>query len=207
MANMTYQQRLIATASMYGKSVSEFEMGVWENALKKYDDEQVARALESHITDPDKGQFMPKVADIVRLIDGDTKDRANMAWSKAFNAITTVGQYEDVCFDDGVIHAVVEEMGGWVKFCLMTHDEISYNQHRFVELYKTNARHGKAYPKLLIGLAGAENRLTGQKVAPPVPIGDVGKCRLVYKNGGNYRQNSANVLAGVTQKLTEQVAS
>lgn len=208
MSAMDYKQRLIATAAMYGKSMSPFEIGVWEDALKNYEEAQIARALESHIKNPDNGQFMPKVADIVRLIDGDSQDRAHIAWQKAFEGISSVGQYEDVCFDDGHIHSVIEEMGGWEKFCLMTTDEISFRQRDFINLYKTNSRHNKPYPKLLIGTAGAQNRLTGRKVAPPVPIGDTEQCRLTYKNGGGYRQaTGGNLLSDVTAKLVQKEAA
>lgn len=205
---MTFEQALIATAAMYGKVISEFELSIWEKtpALAKCDDETKKRALQAHIENPDNGQFMPKIADIVRLIDGDSKDRAMLAWGKAFNAITQVGQYEDVCFDDGVIHNVIDEMGGWTKFCLMTFDEISYTQDRFCKLYRANSRANKPYPKVLIGISGEQNRLSGQKVAKPVPIGNVEQCRLVYKNGGSQRLNTPNPVANIAEKVALGVA-
>lgn len=206
MSRLTTDQLLTAIAPMYGKSLTAYELEIWTKALATYDQERIERAFDSHIKNPDNGQFMPKIADIVRLIDGDSKDRAMLAWGKAFNAITQVGQYEDVCFDDGIIHNVIDEMGGWTKFCLMTSDEISYNQHRFCELYRANSRANKPYPKVLIGVSGEQNRLSGQKVANPVPIGDVEQCRLVYKNGGAQRLNAPNPVANIAENLALGVA-
>ncbi len=207
MVSVKFTEQLIATMAMYGKSVSEFEISVWEKALKRFDDDAKCRALQDHIQDPDNGQFAPKVANIIKLIEGDTKDKAHVAWAKAFDTIQTVGQYEDVCFDDGVIHSVIEEMGGWVKFCLMKSDDISYNQHRFKELYITNFKAQKPHPKLLTGVASQQNRLTGRPVAKPIPIGNIEQCRLVYKNGGGYRQtNGGNLIGDVVKKITQEVA-
>ncbi len=204
---MMFQENLTATMAMYGKTVSEWEIKVWAKSLERFDDDTKCRALQNHIQNPDNGQFPPKVADIIKLIEGDSKDRAMLAWGKAYTAITQVGQYEDVCFDDGVIHTVIDEMGGWAKFCLMKSDDIGYMQHRFCELYRSNYRVDKPHPKFLLGVSGEQNRLSGQKVNPPVPIGDVEKCRLVYKTGGGNRLNNSNALVDVTKKLTQQEAS
>ncbi len=204
---MNFAQHLISTAAMYGKSVSEWEIAMWEEDLSRFDEESKIRALKEHRKNADNGQFMPKIADIIKLIEGDSKDRAMLAWGKAFKAITQVGQYEDVCFDDGVIHTVIDEMGGWVKFCLMESDDISYMQHRFCELYRSNCRVNKSFPKFLVGVAGEQNRLNCLEVKPPVPIGDTEQCRLVYKNGGGSRNKGGNILADVTQKLTQQQRS
>ena len=59
----------------------------------------VADALNRHAVNPDNGQFLPKPADIVRLINGNTVDRALVAWSTVERAIRSTGPYQSVVFD------------------------------------------------------------------------------------------------------------
>ena len=43
-----------------------------------------------------------------------------------------VGAYQSVAFDDPVIHAVIEDLGGWTKLCRSDLKELSYMEHRFL---------------------------------------------------------------------------
>jgi len=60
---------------------------------------------------------MPKPADIIRAIKGNSQTQSLQAWSKVEDAIRLVGPYRSVVFDDLAIHGVLQEMGGWVKLC------------------------------------------------------------------------------------------
>jgi hypothetical protein len=53
---------------------------------------------------------MPKPADIVRNLQGTASDRSLIAWGKLLEAMRRVGAYRSVAFDDGAIHAAVEDM-------------------------------------------------------------------------------------------------
>ena len=48
-------------------------------------------------------------------LDGTVTDRAALAWGKVLEAMSSVGAYSDVVFDDPAIHAAIEDCGGWVK--------------------------------------------------------------------------------------------
>jgi len=76
-----------------------------------------------HLMNPDTGQFLPKPADIVRMLGGRTLDRALMAWAKVDKAVRQIGTYESVVFDDALIHRVLHEMGGWVGMGQKTENE------------------------------------------------------------------------------------
>lgn len=130
---------LIADVLGYWKQdVSEFALTVWWNGCQRYEFEEVARALSDHATDPDKGQFAPKVADIVRILGGTKSDRSLREWSRVHEAMGRVGAYTDVDFGDGATHAAIRDMGGWPKLCRTSTDQLSYLQHRFCELYKAH---------------------------------------------------------------------
>jgi hypothetical protein len=133
----------------YKQDVSQFTLSVWWNGCKKFEFEQVAKALSDHATDPDKGQWAPKVADIVRILGGTRSDRSLREWSRVYEAMGSVGAYQDVDFGDGATHSAIRDMGGWPKLCRSNLDDLSYLQHRFCELYKVHDGNSAGAPALM----------------------------------------------------------
>ena len=170
--------------AFYRQDVSRFAMSVWWEACKGFDFEQVAKAFNAHALDPERGQFAPKPADLIKALQGTKTDRARMAWGKTFDAMQMVGAYQSVVFDDPVIHCVIEDLGGWTKVCRSDLNELSYLEHRFCEAYRAySGRTDLVYPAKLIGEFEAINRHEGRKVAPPTLIGNPEKARQVLKVG------------------------
>jgi hypothetical protein len=170
----------------YRQSVSEFTLSVWWQACQPFDLEQVSKALTSHATDPERGQFAPKVADVVRILSGTVTDRAALAWGKVHEAMSAVGAYRDVCFDDPAINAALEDLGGWPKNCRTELKDLSYLQHRFCESYKAYTGRGTfAYPRSLMGDRSSDAEYEKKGIRPPAPalIGDSSKARTVYEGG------------------------
>lgn len=170
----------------YGKDVSKFALGVWWQACERFEFEQVSKALTRHAMDPERGQFAPKPADLVRMLAGTATDRAQIGWGKACDAMQRVGAYQDVVFDDPVIHAVIEDLGGWPKFCRSSLDELSYVQHRFTESYRAYAgRESVEYPRRLAGERAPDSVYFQRGLPAPKPavIGDLGKASAVYRAG------------------------
>lgn len=171
----------------YRQPVSEFTMSVWWQACQPYTLEQVSKALTAHATDPERGQFAPKVADLVRILSGTHTDRAALAWGKAHEAMSAVGAYTDVVFDDPAIHAAVEDCGGWPKMCRTDVKELSYLQHRFCESHKAYVGRGKFdYPRRLAGDRSPDSEYEKRGIPLPKPalIGNADKARTVYQGGG-----------------------
>lgn len=163
---------LISDALGYWRQdVSEFALSVWWNGCQQYEFEDVAKALSAHATDPDKGQFAPKVADVVRILGGTRTDRSLLAWGKVHEAMSRVGAYSDVDFGDSATHAAIQDMGGWPKVCRTNVDQLSYLQHRFCELYKAyDGRQVEHIP--LVGDRSPDEmyRRRGLKAPEPVRI-------------------------------------
>jgi hypothetical protein len=171
----------------YGKDCSNFTLQVWWAACQRFDYEQVATAMQRHATDPDRGQFAPKVADIIRVLDGTTTDRAALAWGKVLEAMGSVGAYSDVVFDDPAIHAAVEDLGGWPKVCRTETKELSFLQHRFQEAHRAYTGRGQfAYPRRLAGDRSPDHDY--ERRGLPLPkaalVGDERRAALVYQGGG-----------------------
>lgn len=161
---------LIADALGYWKQdVSEFALQVWWSGCQNFELKQVSMALSEHATDPDKGQFAPKVADIVRILGGTKTDRSLREWSRVNEAMSSVGAYSDVDFGDSATHAAIRDMGGWPKICRTELSQLSYLQHRFCELYKSHDGHCEASPAL-VGDRSPDETYRKRGIKPPEPV-------------------------------------
>lgn len=171
----------------YRQPVSEFTLSVWWQACQPFSLEQIRKAMTAHATNPDGGQFAPKVADLVRILEGTHTDRAMLAWGKVHEAMSAVGAYQDVVFDDPAIHAAIEDCGGWPKLCRTELKELGYLQHRFCESHKAYAARGAFdYPRRLAGdrSSDIEYERKGLPAPAPILVGDVERCRSVFMGGG-----------------------
>lgn len=172
--------------AFYGKDVSRFALDVWWQSCRPFEFDQVARALTRHAMDAERGQFAPKPADVVRQLAGTATDRAMLAWGKAIDAASRVGAYTDVVFDDPAIHAAIEDLGGWPKFCRGDVKDLSYLQHRFTQSYSAYGNKGDFdYPARLMGDRSPDDVYAKRGLPPPKPavIGDVEKARAVARIG------------------------
>ncbi|MDM0043750.1 DUF6475 domain-containing protein [Variovorax dokdonensis] len=178
---------LVADAlAYYRQPASEFTLSVWWQACQPFELEQVSKAMTVHATHPERGQFAPKVADIVRILQGTHTDRANLAWGKALDAMARVGAYTDVVFDDPAIHAVIEDVGGWPKACRTEMKDLSYLQHRFCQAYTAYIGRGAFdHPRRLMGDRSPDHEYErkGLPVPKPAIVGDPKLCALVYQGG------------------------
>lgn len=171
----------------YRQNVSEFTLSVWCQACEPFTLEQVRKALTAHATDPERGQFAPKVADLVRILSGTHTDRALLAWGKTLEAMSSVGAYQDVVFDDAAIHAAVEDCGGWPKVCRTELKDLGYLQHRFCESHKAYTGRGSFdYPRRLMGDRSPDSEYEKKCLPAPTPVvvGDVWAARRVFEGGG-----------------------
>lgn len=184
---------LAKVMSIYGKQITNGFVDVFFDSLSGYDLESVRRGLNAHVQNPDSGQFPPKPADVVKLIDGTSQDQGMQAWSRVDKAVRRVGPYQSVVFDDAVVHRVIDEMGGWIKLCnTPSEEDYKFQGLEFSRRYRAYVIAGGAgsdYPRHLIGMTEAENNTAGfkKKIPPPVLIGTEQGCLEVLKGGGDGR--------------------
>ena len=182
-----FTELLASVYAFYGKPMSQFATDVWIQAMRGYSLEAIRDALGRHAMNPDSGQFLPKPADVVRMIDGGTVDSALVAWSKFDRAVRSVGPYMTVVFDDPIIHRVIEDMGGWTAFATKTDDEWPFIKNEFTNRHRGYSLRGgvPTYPPKLLGLIDAD------RAAHNLPhddrylrlIGDKGKAAEVMRLG------------------------
>lgn len=181
-----FAQLITDVLAYYRQDASRFVLDLWWGACQGFDLEQIRAAIQRHCTDPERGQFSPKVADLARVLQGTTTDRAALAWGKCLEAMGTVGAYTDVVFDDPAIHAVVEDLGGWPKLCRTELKELGYVQHRFCESHRAYIGRGKFdYPRRLMGdrSPDSEYAKSGLPLPRPALVGDVDRAKQVYRQG------------------------
>lgn len=178
---------LTGLASYYDRELSIGAIDVYWNALREFDLEAVSKAISNHAKNPDSGQWMPKVADIVRMVQGRTADQASLAWSKVDSALRRVGPYADVVFDDPVIHRVMADMGGWLQLMGKTDEDWPFVAKEFENRYRGYRMRNEIpeYPPVLIGIANAHNGKEGMRTMPPVLIGNQERAQAVMLGGTN----------------------
>lgn len=185
-----FEDLLSGVGEIYGKTLSEFALSLWWGALKNYDLAAIRNALHRHVVNPDNGQYMPKPADVVWMIGGTSTDSAMIAWTKVDKAVRQVGTWQDVVFDDPLIHRVIDDMGGWIEFGKKTEDEWPFVAKEFETRYRGYASRGitPEYKGVLTGIANANNSRHGFDCGKPVLIGDPEKARRVIRMGGDTPQ-------------------
>lgn len=182
-----FSQLITDVLAYYRQDASSFTLSLWWQACESFELEQVSKALSAHAMDAERGVYAPKVADVVRVLAGTVTDKSALAWGKVLGAITAVGAYSDVVFDDAAIHAAVEDLGGWPKVCRGETAELSFLQHRFCQSYKAYAGRGEfKYQRRLQGdrSSDLEYKKKGLALPRPAVVGDVEAARRVYRGGG-----------------------
>ena len=174
-------------AEQYGKKLSEGVIALYWQGLQDFDLAAVRDALGRHIRNTDTGQYMPKIADIIKMLQGSSLDSALSAWAKVDRALRQVGPYETVVFDDPLIHRVLHDMGGWMMLGQKTDDEWPFVAREFEQRYRGfKSRNERVeYPAKLIGLSEAHNAKEGHKAAQPMLIGDATQAKAVMLAGAN----------------------
>lgn len=179
---------LTGVADYYGKELSEMAIEVYWHGLDQYDLAAVEKALWAHTQNPDSGQFMPKIADVAKMLQGSTQDSALQAWSKVDRAIRTVGTHRSVVFEDPLIHRVIVEMGGWIQLGTKDDEEWPFVRNEFVNRYRGYRMRSETpeYPPVLIGIAEASNSKNNQEhVEAPMLIGDPKRAEQVLRLGSS----------------------
>jgi len=190
---------------LHGKAISAPLAEVYWQALEDFEWEDVDLALQAHVNNPDCGQYFPKPADIIRFIEGTSETKALKAWSKVIEAIQRVGRYQSLVFDDALIHAVLEDMGGWIKVCGITLDEMPFQAREFQKRYMGFVlKKPERYPTHLWGLFELQNTKDGYPVALPLLVGEPGKAKTILLQGSDkpFLVQESRSIAALTKTLT-----
>lgn len=203
---------ITGAAELYSKKISTALLNFYWKSLKQFDFSDIERAVMAHINDRVSGEFMVKPCHIRGYIEGDSETRTLQALSKVESAVRHIGNYTSVAFDDPIIHAVIEDMGGWIKYCSCKGDDIPFQSNEFIKRYRGYLQ-GKIiqYPAYLVGSVERSHRFYGfEPKEPPVLVGDKNKVKQVMQKGGNrnslFHQEIGNRIVDQLKSLSSILA-
>lgn len=127
------------------KEVKSSKIGLLWNFLKDYDIEDLERVGYDMIRESNY-HVIPSVGDFIRRIEGDKKDIldsvANEQAQAVIDSISKVGIYGAVRFEDQATTWAINNLGGWVRLCMMRQEDVKFWRRDFISLYKS--MNGKA---------------------------------------------------------------
>lgn len=169
---------------LYKASMSQNLMEFYWQALRDTDFIHVERAFKQHMCEPKKKNFMPKPSDILYILEGDSQNRAMAAWTKVEKAIGRAGQYNSVVFDDAVIHAVIDDMGGWIRLCNTKILDLPFRAQDFERRYMNYLnRLPEKHPAYLPGIFESNNANYKIDKSRLIFIGNIQRANKVLEQG------------------------
>jgi len=175
------------------KRLSEKTLEVYLKGLRSYSLEVIVHAVDAHLNDPDQGPFFPKIADISRQIGGTRSDKATLAWAKLIAALRRVGAWSSVAFDDPIIHAIIDDIGGWPAVCDWTDEELPFRERDFLRRYSMLLRVTEVpHPPYLKGIHELNNG--NNRYSPLRYIGDQARARTIA--GGQFKGVGSMIVLG-----------
>lgn len=177
-----FAELMTGLAEVFGDAVSKPGLELRFRALQDYGIEQVEKAcvgvIQSRVY-----RNMPTVAEIIEHIGGKLDDIAEVEAAKVWRAVSQVGGYQSVVFDDPTTQAVIEQgYGGWIKLCEDTQeDQQKWFLKDFARIYKAYKRQNVEQYGRLAGLFELQNGANGfdHRIPPPMLIGDQQKALAV----------------------------
>ena len=166
---------LFMTADYYKETLSEGDINLWLRDLSPFPFDDIFSAFGKWRQSSDR---MPKISNIVEIIRGSEEDLALAALIKVESAMSRYGSYATVVFDDPIIHAVIPELGGWVRTCRLSENEFTWWKKDFRERYQHHLRYGTLtnLPPKLLGIFDEKNLLFGEKPQKPKVVGNYEKA-------------------------------
>ena len=138
-----------------------------------------------------RSKFMPSPAELRELSGGAMiDDRAVIAWQFVVEAVTRLGPYRHVDFDDRVINAAIRTLGGWPEFIsrFASAEAERLARNDFLRLYRSLA-HSEVAGTICEPLAGlSQTRLVQGRLLPPEPVRVATGLAQVPGLGGGQRR-------------------
>jgi|ETNvirome_6_1000_1030641.scaffolds.fasta_scaffold01506_3 hypothetical protein len=155
-----FKELITVMSETYGEEFTPAKLKLWWNLFKPYPIETFEQALYAHIACPDAGMFSPKPANLMKFINGTSKDqqqlvedRAEIAWACIEREISRIGSYGTLELEDKQAIAAVKAIGGWRALCMCTYDQLVWKKKEFVSSYDCYERTPlEALPSKLPGL-------------------------------------------------------
>lgn len=160
-----FAEVLTIAAEATGFQMSDSTYKTYWAILNRLSIEDFELAISKHLLDPNDGMFFPKPANIMKQLEGTTKQkeqslesRAEIAWQTVEGEISRIGSYGALELEDCLALASVRAMGGWKYLCSLTMDKMTWARKEFISSYKNYENTPlEALPNKLPGRIDIEN--------------------------------------------------
>lgn len=171
MSNKNFQQFLemiTAMAEIYGKKLSPPAIKLYWQILKPYPIEKINQAAANILTGRKYSTF-PLPADFMEYVNpqASLEEKSALAVEAVLDKMEYKGAFYSVIFDDPIIHAAIERLGGWIRLCAeigkMQPRELPFWKKEFCRIYSALAKipNLRDIPSRLIGRCESENIANG----------------------------------------------
>ena len=158
MKKETFSQMVKVFESGYGLKLKQDTKKVYWDFLKNYNDDEIKDATIKCIRE---SEFLPKISDIIRTIEGNPEDEAELAYLEFKKKLDNEGSYLSVEFTKyPAIGATIEALGGWIRISDTLIDDEKWLKKDFIKLYNIIKKRGE-YPDILIGRFELDNSNKG----------------------------------------------
>lgn len=134
-----FQSIMVGAGELYSKEITKPLLQIYFQALQSYGIDQISSAFTAHMVDTKHGTFMPKPADLVRLIDADKPkpdDKARIAWMAIRDSFS--GYYpKGFKLEDKIAMAAMKSIGGRSAVGMCDNSKIGFLEKQFIDSYKT----------------------------------------------------------------------
>ena len=157
-----FAELMAGLAQTFITDISAQDLENYWRLLKGYPLSQIEQAIIGYCASPEGHRFMPKPGEIIAAFHGKENEQSLLAWVKVTKGMRQVGASKTVVFDDPMIHAVIADLGGWIRLCRLTERELNFQQREFERLYACyRHRPLRKYPCQLTGIPDTANAAAG----------------------------------------------
>ncbi len=166
--------RLTVFAEAAGREVSSPQLVAMWKLIEHagWTRERFDRALWAHTNDPERGRWVPTLADLIAAEGGREDNQALVleAWGKVNQAMRQAGRYASVDFGRET-NAAIRDCGGWLAVCTFPVEKIGILEATFRRSLTTylagrvGQQHLDHHGRYLAGQVELHN--TGKGLPPP----------------------------------------
>ena len=177
-----FKKGMFALGIMYDKEILPAKLELYYDVLCELTDEQFKNAI-NQILKTNKFAALPRAAEILEFAQGKASDEPIKAWAKTLDAIRRVGGYRTPNFKDVAINDTITHLGGWIKLCDSTSEELKWIAKDFEKFYPMFKQ--KPTNSEIFGIVNQHNNNENLPTEPIIEIDDKNKRKKLNGDGTN----------------------
>jgi hypothetical protein len=126
---------MAALGEATGQEPTDFKIKIYAKGLEDMPIEDIEKSAWEIMRNRTLASF-PKIGELREQVNGKKQDLAVLALANLEKGIARIGRYRSAQFEDSIIMACVESMGGWIQVCSYEMREWEFKKKDFVRLYE-----------------------------------------------------------------------